>query len=49
MVAEESVGKAVLADNLVENTEEIVNILARLLNSAKTPQIAMSACVPGCS
>jgi hypothetical protein len=41
VVAEESVGKAVLADNLVENTEEIVNILARLLNSARTPHLKL--------
>lgn len=43
VVAEESVRKAVLAENLVENTAEIVNVLARLLNSSKSPHLKLGA------
>jgi hypothetical protein len=49
VVAEESVKKERIADHLLENFREIVNIMSRLLNSSRTPHLRLSEVhtVPG--
>lgn len=42
-VAEESVSRNQIEEHLLENTREIVNILARLLNSSRTAHLRLSA------
>jgi hypothetical protein len=41
-VADEAIDADVLDPNLVENTEEILNVLCRLLNSASVPHVKLA-------